>query len=551
MELPQINDSWHKDIPAGIVVFLVALPLCIGIAIASGVPPMAGIVSGIIGGVIVGILSNSAVAVSGPAAGLILIMSDAIKDIGSFEAILVAVALAGVIQLVIGYLKGGILGEYFPSAVIKGMLAAIGLTLILHEVPHALGYDQVAMGENRLLGTGKPTAFEELYNSFIYPSFGAIIITAVSLGVLLLWEVKKIKETVFARILPAELIVVVLGVGINAFYLSEVPSLYLDGEHLVIIPDFFSEGARLSSFLSFPDFSALGKYNTYLYALVIAGVASLETLLSVDAADRLDPFKRHTDKNRELKAQGTGNLLAGLLGGLPMTAVIVRSSANINAGGRTKMAAIIHGVLLLVCLLMIPGALNMIPLACLAAILLKIGYKLSRVELYKSMYRAGKPRFIVFITTISAIMLTDLMIGIVIGVIVSVFFILKDNYRYSFSKIEKEILEERSGRKIKQTEIIFSENLSILNKASLNKMLMEVEEGSIVILNARSTKNIDYDTLEVIRDFIVTSERKGIDIYYIEFDKFFPKMDIDNLTKKTIAANTIYREIDISQHQVR
>jgi len=533
LDIPQIKDSWHKDIPAGLVVFLVALPLCIGIAVASGAPPVSGIITGIIGGILVGVLSNSAIAVSGPAAGLILVVSDAIIDLGSFEALLAAIVLSGVIQLVIGYFKGGILGEYFPSAVIKGMLAAIGLTLIFNQIPHAVGYDEVALGEDRFMSPGNHNLFTDLFDAFRYISWGAIIISTLSMSILLIWELKQVKDSILGKAIPGELVVVAVGIILNQFFLSNHPELYLSDQHLVAIPDILSTN-NLSSFLTFPDFSSLGNYDTIVIAFLIAGVASLETLLSVDASDNLDPYKRHTDKNRELKAQGIGNMISGALGGLPMTAVIVRSSANINAGGRTKISAIVHGILLLVSILTIPGTLNMIPLACLAAILIKIGYKLSRIELYISMYHAGKPRFLNFIITIVAILLTDLLVGIVVGVIVAIFFILRENFKSNFTKIEKHIIVEETGIKRLETEIIFSENLTILNKANLQKTFSEIPAGTIVLLNAEKTNSIDYDTMEVIRNFIIASEIQGIEIVYFGFEKFFPRLEIDAYTQKTM-----------------
>jgi MFS superfamily sulfate permease-like transporter len=516
LEKPLISNSWHKDIPAGVVVFLVALPLCIGIAMASGAPPIAGLISGVIGGLIVGILSGSEIAVSGPAAGLILILGDATDTMGSFEMLLPAILLSGVIQLAIGYLKGGIFGEYFPSAVIKGMLAAIGITLVINQIPHAVGYDSISYIEDSLIARSHTNIFIDLVAAFNYISYGAVIIFSVAMLVLLLWEIQNIKNSLIGRVLPGELVAVALGIIINQIFISNGSALALDGDHLVILPNIFGVSTDFSSLMTFPDMSAFKMYDTYLIAFLIAGVASLETLLSVDASDKLDPYKRYTDKNRELKAQGVGNMLCGLVGGIPMTAVIVRSSANLNAGGRTRLSTIVHGFLLVASVLLIPSALNMIPLACLAAILIKIGYKLARVGLFREMYRAGKPRFINFMITIVAILLTDLLIGIIIGVIVAIFLILKENYRSDY-KIKRRLVSDGVSER-EEIEICLSENLTILNKASLHKMFSELPEGSMVILNGESTRSIDYDTSQLIKDFSETAAIRGIDLYVIGLD---------------------------------
>lgn len=486
-----------SDFPAGLVVYLVALPLCLGVALAStGRPDLlfSGIIAGIVGGVIVGSLSGSALGVAGPAAGLVVIVLGALETLGSFEAFLVALVLAGLIQLIAGFLNAGIIGYYFPSSVIKGMLAAIGITLILKEIPHAFGYDKDFMGDEAFTQTDGHNTFTELYYSVRYSSMGAVIISLISLGILILFERPFMKKIQLFRFLPGALFVVLLGIALNLIFQAVKPEWALVSEHLVQLP-VASNAKEFLSFFTFPDFSVITDPNVYMVAFTLAIVASLETLLSVEATDKLDPYKRITPTNRELKAQGIGNLISGLIGGLPVTQVIVRSSANVDSGGKTKMGTIIHGSLLLVSAIFIPYYLNMVPLASLAAILLLVGYKLSKASLYSSMYRLGWDQFIPFIVTIIAILSTDLLRGIAIGMVVAIYFILRKNYKHSYHYKKEEY---------QQGEVItlqLSEEVTFLNKGSIGHTLQELPPNVTVIIDGSKSINIDYDVLEIIQNF--------------------------------------------------
>ncbi|MEJ7693884.1 SulP family inorganic anion transporter, partial [Daejeonella sp.] len=416
-----------NDIPSGLVVFLVALPLCLGIALASGAPLFSGIIAGIIGGTVVASFSGSSLSVSGPAAGLTVIVINSISTLGSFEVFLLAVAIAGVLQIILGVLKAGIIGYYFPSNVIKGMLAAIGIILILKQIPHAVGYDADSEGDFDFFQADGENTFSAISSALSHIHPGAIAIALVSLFILIMWDRPFLQRISFFKLVPGALLVVVLGVVMNEVFRMSNPELYLAGDKLVQLPVASSAAGFIGQF-TLPDFSGLTNYNVYVVAITIAIIASLESLLSVEAADKLDPYKRNTPTNRELMAQGLGNFVSGMIGGLPLTAVIVRTSANINSGAKTKLSAIIHGILLLVSVIGFASILNKIPLACLAALLLVVGYKLAKVSLFKSMYRLGWNQFLPFVVTVVAIQFSDLLKGIAIGMAVSLFFILRSNY---------------------------------------------------------------------------------------------------------------------------
>jgi len=500
----KIFSSIKNDFPAGLVVFLVALPLCLGIALASGAPLFSGIITGIVGGIVVGILSKSGVSVSGPAAGLTVIVLSAIATLGSWEAFLVAVVLAGVIQLLLGFVKAGIVSHYFPSSVIKGMLAAIGLILILKQIPHALGWDADYEGDLFFNQADGENTFTELVKAVNHMELGAIIICIVGLLIMITWEVPRFKKSTFFKIVPGGLVAVVAGVLINQFFLSTGGGLYLENSHQVMIPIASSASEFIGQF-SFPDFSILSNPDVYIAAFTIAIVASVETLLCIEATDKLDPQKRITPTNRELKAQGIGNIVAGFIGGLPMTSVIVRSSANIDAGAKTKMSAIYHGLLLLLSIMFIPVLLNMIPLASLAAILLVIGYKLTKISLYKEMFQMGKRQFYPFIITIVGILLTDLLTGIIFGMAVSVFFVLRNNYKtpYHFNS-------EENGHERKKINIKLSEEVTFINKGSILLTLRNLPENADVVIDGSQSKNIDYDVKEILNNFKETAKHKNI-----------------------------------------
>jgi MFS superfamily sulfate permease-like transporter len=500
--MKNIFSNWRQDLPASLVVFLVALPLCLGVGLAStsvegiaGMPNIfSGIIAGVAGGIVVGIFSGSRLGVSGPAAGLIAIVAAAIVTIGSFEGFLLAVVFSGVMQLIAGFAGAGILGNYFPSSVIKGMLAAIGLTLILKEIPHALGYDADFMGDEAFIQPDGHNTFSELFYALNAFHPGAIIISLISLAILILFDKPFMKKIALFKFLPGALFVVVIGVLLNELFRVMNPNFYIDSKHLVSLP-VASSISEFGSFFSSPDFSFLSNPNVYVVGFTIALVGSLETLLSVEATDKLDPEKHHTPTNKELKAQGIGNIVSGLLGGLPVTQVIVRSSANINSGGKSKLSTIMHGILLMLTVIFIPSILNMIPLASLAAILLMVGYKLAKIQLFKQMYKLGIEQFLPFFATIVAVMFTDLLKGIAVGMAIAIFFILRKNYRNNYQTSERTVIEG------KEIVIQLSEEVTFLNKGSIQNLLDELEENCIVIIDGSNCHMIDHDVLEIIQDF--------------------------------------------------
>lgn len=504
--------TWRQDVPASLVVFLVALPLCLGVALASTGDKsflFSGVIAGVVGGIVVGFISGSSVGVSGPAAGLITLVYTSIGTLGSYPNFLVAVVLAGVIQLISGFLKAGVIGHYFPFSVIKGMLAAIGLTLILKEIPHAFGYDADFMGDEAFFQEDGNNTFTEILIALKRTSLGAIIISLISILVLVLFDTKKMKSIGLFKIIPSALIVVLLGIGLNQIFYIYLPELYLNSKHLVELP-VASSFSDVGSFFIFPDFSALANYKVYSIAFTIALVASLETILSVEATDKLDPEKRKTPNNLELKAQGVGNIVSGLLGGLPVTQVIVRSSANVNSGGRNKLSTILHGCLLFVSVIFIPKVLNLIPLASLAAILLLVGYKLSKVSIYKHMYQMGWDQFIPFIVTIVGVLLSDLLTGITFGMVVSIFFILRKNFTHNF-EIQKQEIDGKL-----ETTLILSESINFLNKGGIRIFLKTVPNNSKLIIDGTKCKEIDYDVLVSLINFkAYANSQKSIEIEMI------------------------------------
>lgn len=493
--------NFKDDIPSSIVVFLVAMPLCLGIAMASGAPLYSGLISGVIGGVVVGALSGSALGVSGPAAGLAVIVLTAIQDLGSFEIFLVAVVLAGIIQLVMGFLKAGVIAYFFPSSVIHGMLSGIGILIFMKQVPHFFGYDKDPEGDFEFFQMDGENTFSELYHMLNYVTPGVITISALSLLILIIWETKAFKKMKFTKLIQGPLVAVVLGVVLN-FVFKGNEQLEIQGEHLVSIPVAGSFQEFTSNF-TFPDFSALSNKSVYITAILIAIVASLETLLCVEAADKIDPYKRITPTNRELKAQGAGNIIAGLIGGLPVTQVIVRSSANAQSGGKTKSSAVIHGILLLASIILIPNILNMIPLGVLAAILLVVGYKLAKPSLFKSMYKLGWEQFVPFIATIIGILATDLLIGIGIGLVVAIFVILRNNFKVAYT------IENISDNEI---HIELAHDITFLNKVSIQQLLSEIEDGKTVIIDGRKTDFMHHDVKELISEFVESSRNRELDV---------------------------------------
>lgn len=517
-----------NDLPAGLVVFLVALPLCLGIALASGAPLFSGIIAGIVGGTVVAFTSGSALSVSGPAAGLTVIVLNAIATLGSYDVFLLAVALAGLIQLALGFLKAGVIGYYFPSSVIKGMLAAIGIILILKQIPHAVGYDKDNEGDFDFFQADGENTFSEILVSLNHIHPGAVIIAAISLFILIMWDRPFLKKYNFFRLVPGALLVVILGIVINEFFRMSGSPFYLTGDKLVKLPVANSASEFIGQF-TLPNFSAFSNYQVYIVAITIAIIASLESLLSVEAADKLDPYKRTTPTNQELKAQGLGNFVSGLIGGLPLTAVIVRTSANINSGAKTKLSSIIHGFLLLLSVIGLATVLNKIPLACLAALLLTVGYKLAKVSLFKSMFKLGWSQFLPFIITIVAIQFSDLLKGIAIGMVVAIVFILKNVYQ----RLKKQpavvghtqtmgaalvqllrnnykteyYYKKHEYKKGERIIIQLDEDVSFINKGSIAFTLDDLPEHSSVLIDGSKSHNIDIDVLEILHNFKSSTAR--------------------------------------------
>lgn len=480
-----------RDTMAGLVVFLVALPLCLGVARASDAPYIAGILAGIVGGVVVGLLSGSQTSVAGPAAGLTAVVGGQITSLGSFETFLLALFLGGLIQAGFGVARLGFLSAFFPTSVIKGLLAAIGVILILKQIPHALGHDTDPEGEMSFFQPDQENTFTELLRLLgdIHPS--AAIIGLSSIALLVIWD--KIKLLKSSRI-PSPLVAVVLGVIASDLFARLGGRWIIQGNHLVQVP--VAESLTgVVDFLRLPDFSQFSNPAVYKAAITIAIVASLETLLNLEAADKLDPLHRQSPSSRELFAQGIGNAISGLGGGIPMTSVIVRTSVNINAGAQSKLSTIVHGFLLLASVTMFPALINRIPLASLAAILLVTGFKLASPKVVKAMWSEGKYQFLPFIVTVVAIVFTDLLVGIVIGLCVSLAFVLRSNLRRPLKRVVEKYL---SGDVLR---IELANQVSFFNKPALERALMEIPRGGSVLLDARNTVYIDPDVLHLINDF--------------------------------------------------
>ena len=488
-----------SDFASGLVVFLVALPLCLGIAMASGAPLFSGIISGIIGGIVVGYLSQSHISVSGPAAGLTAIILTAITDLGAFDIFLTAVFLAGLIQLGLGFLKAGSISNYFPTNVIEGMLAGIGVIIILKQLPHAFGYDADFEGDQAFVQSDGSNSISALFEILNHIHMGAVIITLVSFVILIAWD--KVSFLKKLKLIPGALVAVIAGIILNEIFISSGSALAIGKEHLVSlpIPTSFEE---FKAIIVTPNFAGITNPQVWVVGLTIAIVASIETLLCIEASDRMDAQKRYTNTNVELKAQGIGNMVSALLGGLPMTSVVVRSSANNNAGAKSKMSAIIHGVLLLISVLAIPVILNKIPLATLATILILVGYKLAKPATFIHFWEKGKYQFIPFVATLVFVVATDLLKGVALGIVISVIFVLRGNLKraYSFKKEEYE-----DGDVI---HIDLAQEVSFLNKAAIKLTLNSIPENSKVIINAQDTVYIAHDILDLIKEF---KETRAVD----------------------------------------
>ncbi|NOQ65360.1 MAG: carbonic anhydrase [Methyloprofundus sp.] len=496
------KESWRYDLPASLVIFLLAIPLCLGIALASGAPLFAGLIAGVVGGIVVTSLSGSALGVTGPSAGLAVIVYAAIQDLG-FETVLLAVVLAGILQFILGNIGAGVIGYYFPSAVITGMLSGIGIIIFLKQIPHALGYDSDYEGNMSF-------AFADIYPFFtdtggVFDSIapGAVIISLVCLGFLFVWETTWIKQFAFRQWIRGTVVAVTLGVILNQLFILFYPEWALGSEHLVVLPVIHSF-ADLNHLFSFPDFSQIDNPKLYPVVITIAVVASLESLLCVEATDKLDPYKRITSNNRELRAQGIGNICSGLIGGLPMTQLIIRSSASIQAGGRTRMAAFVQGILLLIAVLLLPNLANKIPLASLAAILFIIAYRLAKPVLFKQMYQVGWSHFIPFMATILGLVFLDMLIGIGVGMAFALFFILLENFNMG--------MHVREQPHINKTIITLPENVSFLHKSNILHLLSNLPNKANIVIDATYARFVDYDVHEVIENFKVDAVYKEINL---------------------------------------
>ncbi|MBA9072024.1 MFS superfamily sulfate permease-like transporter [Flavobacterium gossypii] len=518
-----------SDFASGLVVFLVALPLCLGIALASGAPPLSGIIAGIVGGVVVGSLSRSHISVSGPAAGLTAIVLTAITDLGAFNIFLTAGLIAGLLQLILGFIKAGSISNYFPTNVIEGMLAGIGVIIILKQIPHAVGYDSDFEGDEAFTEKGGGNAFESLMSSLDHLQLGAILITVISLIILISWDrvgfLKKLK------LVPGALVAVIVGVALNEIFTASGSSLAISKDHLVSLPvpqsldDF-------KNIIVLPDFAGFTNPQVWVVGATIAIVASIETLLCIEASDRMDTQKRYTDTNVELKAQGIGNMLSSLIGGLPMTSVVVRSSANANAGAKSKMSAIIHGLLLLISVLSIPFLLNKIPLATLAAVLLMVGYKLAKPSVIMHFWHKGKYQFVPFIATLLAVVFTDLLKGVALGIIISIIFILRGNLKRAY-RFRKEKFED--GDVIR---IDLAQEVSFLNKAAIKTTLAEIPENSKVVINASDTVYIAHDVLDLIQEFAtIKAAEENIKVKLKGFKRAYELDDIDDKSNHVFFEN--------------
>ncbi|GAB3898423.1 hypothetical protein GCM10028803_17830 [Larkinella knui] len=522
--------TFRSDLPSGLSVFLVALPLCLGIALASGAPLFSGLVAGMIGGLVIGLLSGSEISVSGPAAGLAVIVADSISGLGSFEVFLTAVVIAGIIQLGLGVLKAGKFSGYFPDSVIRGLLVAIGLVIILKQIPHALGRDNDFEGEFEFqqLADGENT-ISEIYRAIVTASTGAVVISLASFLLLFFWEKAARKGLGFFKNFPGALAVVVLGIGMNELFRVIMPDWYLGTsahQHMVQIPE-IEKGKSLFSIFYFPDFSALTNPKVYITAFTIAIVASLETLLNLEAADKLDPQKRVSSPDQEMMAQGIGNLVSGLIGGLPLTSVIVRTSANVYGGSKTRVSAIIHGLFLMIAVFLGAPLINLIPLSCLAALLITVGYKLAKPEIFRKTYQEGIYQFIPFIVTVVGIVFTDLLIGIGIGLVVGILFVLYTNFQAAFRVV-------RDNNKVL---IKLQKDQYFLIKPQLKQTLRELQPGDEVLVDGTHAAFIDQDIYNILQDFKETAHTLNI------------KYELKNvsLKKRSLRNHARTREVTVSE----
>lgn len=508
------KESISADFTASLVVFFVALPLCLGIALASGAPIISGLIAGIAGGLIVGLISGSHTSVSGPAAGLTVVVLTSIEQLNGFQIFLCALVIAGVIQLILGFIGAGIIGNFVPSSVIKGMLAAIGIILIFKQLPHAFGYDKDYEGDESFEQLDQHNTFSELLELGNHFTLGAIVIASITFIILYFGDSDKIKNIKLFKVVPVSLVAILVGTIANILFENFTDALKLEPEHLVQIPNVLDQ-----SNFNFPDFSQISSVLVWVVAIKVALVASLETLLSIEATDKLDPDKRITPTSRELMAQGAGNVFSGLVGGLPITAVIVRSSANIVAGNKTKLSAMLHGIMLLIFVLLFPKLLNQIPLSALAVLLIFVGFKLTKPALYIQQYKSGIDQFLPFAITIIAIVFSDLLIGVAIGLFVSLFFIVRSSFQRAVSITidEKNFLIKLKG------------NVSFLNKAFLREKFETIPEESFMIIDGTATTYIDKDIIELLDDLQELARHRNIKI-----EKKLSKSSLNPYFRQTI-----------------
>jgi MFS superfamily sulfate permease-like transporter len=503
--------SARRDVPAGIVVFLVALPLCLGIALASGAPLFAGIVAGVVGGIVLAFVSGSELSVSGPAAGLTVIVAGAIASLGSFEVFTVAVLLSGVLQLVLGYARAGVIGDYIPNSVIKGMLAAIGVVIILKQIPHALGNDRDFLGDEAFQQPGETNTLTELLASMASPSSGALVISAVALALMLLWERPAFKRMAWTNVLPAPLACVVACTLLNEWFAAAAPGLALtaDRQQLVDLPVIGSV-ADFTAMFTAPDFSAVLRADVWVVAATIAVVGSIETLLCIEATDKLDPEKRISDPNRELRGQGIGNVCCGLLGGLPITSVIVRSSANVYSGARSRLSTLVHGLVLLLAVVFLGALLRRVPLAALATVLIVVGYKLASRKVIVEMWQQGMAQFVPFAVTLVAIVFTDLLQGIAIGLLIGLFSVVRSNHHAAITLVN-------NGD---AWLLRFNKDVSFIHKSELKRKLRRIPNGALLLVDGTKALYIDGDVYETVDEFAGGATYRGITV---EYHNFFDK----------------------------
>ena len=509
-----------NNLSASIVVLLVALPLCVGIALASGTPIFSGIIAGIIGGIVVGQLSGSHLSVSGPAASLTFVVSAMIIKLGSFETFLLAILIAGAFQILFAFLKGGIVGDYIPNAVIKGMVAAIGIILMMKQIPHLLGYDADFEGDESFLQDDHNNTITTILTAVNFLTPMSVLIGGVSMVLLIFWEQFNHQRNKWIHYVPGPLVVVLVAVVLNTYGAGLFNMLPLEQKHLVWLP-VANNVQEFVSFFTFPNFHEIGNPEVWLAGFMLAVIASLETLLGIEAIDKIDPLKRITPSNKELKAQGIGNIISGLIGGLPITSVIVRSSANVSAGAKSKQSTIFHGVLILIGVALIPFILNKIPLSAIAAILIVTGYKIARINLFKEMHQKGLNQFIPFCITIIAILFSNLLFGIAIGIIASVIFIIRGNFKSAILMIQDN----------NQYLIRFRKDITFLNKAIIKQKLESLPNNSYLLIDIRKADFIDKDVIDEINDFLCHVHLKNISVSF-SLHEYNPNHLLINYTKK-------------------